>query len=303
MSVRFNFSQLIDYLKSEGFICENTYRDSEDFYLYGFTPISNTKPETLSWLKSGIIDFDWNKIQAKVVICGKEVKPAYDDKVVIIKTNNPRMAFVKVLNYFNQKIKKKGIEETAIIGSNCKLGKNVYIGDFVELGSNVTIGDYTKIDSHAVIYKDVIIGSDCIIHSGAVIGADGFGFEKDCNGKPVKFPHVGTVIIGDNVEVKSNTCINRGALSDTLIENNVKIDDLCHIGHNVVIGENTIIASGCSISGSVVIEKNCWLAPRSVIRDNIYISKNAFVGLGAVVIADVSEGDIVAGVPAKSLKK
>lgn len=303
MSAKFKFSELIDFLKTEGVLSGEVYAELDDFYLYGFTAISETKPGTLSWLKSDIVNWDWGRIQADAVICDKEIKPPPDNRVIMIKTNNPRMAFINVLNHFNQKGKKQGTKETAIIGSNCEIGKDVFIGDFVFIGDNVKIGDYAQINSHAIICEDVIIGSNCIIHSGAVIGADGFGFEKDSNGKPIKFPHVGTVIIGDNVEIKSNTCINRGALSNTVIKDNVKIDDLCHIGHNVTIGEKTIIASGCSVSGSVVIERKSWIAPRSVIKDYVIIGESACIGLGAVVIENVKANDLVAGVPAKTLKK
>ncbi len=111
------------------------------------------------------------------------------------------------------------------------------------------------------------------------------------------------MIIGDNVEIGANTCIDRGTLSNTVIGNYVKIDNLCHIAHNVQIGENSTIIALSMIAGSVKIGKNCWIAPCAAIKEKLVVNDGSLVGLGAVVIRDVVSGDVVAGVPARSIKK
>lgn len=145
-------------------------------------------------------------------------------------------------------------------------------------------------------------GKDCIIHESVIIGSPGCGFIKNEKGEWENFPHIGGVIIGDNVEIQANSCVDRGSLGDTIIGNGVKIDNLVHIAHNVEIGENTIITACAMIAGSVKIGKNCWIAPNASIMNGIIIGDNVTVGLGAVVLKDIPSGETWAGVPAKKLK-
>ena len=147
------------------------------------------------------------------------------------------------------------------------------------------------------------VGKNCVIKDNTVIGSEGFGFEYDEKGIPMHFPQIGEVVIGDNVWIGSNTTIERGTFEKTVIGNNILIEDVVQIGHNCIIGNNTFISGGVIICGSVIVGKNCWLAPNSVIREGIQIGDRGFVGLGAVVVKDVPEGDIVVGNPAKKFEK
>jgi len=145
--------------------------------------------------------------------------------------------------------------------------------------------------------KNVQIGQNCSI------GNDGFQYVHGPKGDIVKFPHFGNIIIEDNVEIANNVCIDRGALSNTIIRKGVKIDNLVHIAHNVEIGENTMVVALAMIAGSVKIGKNCWISPSSSIREQLTIGDNVLIGLGAVVIKDVESNSVMVGNPAKLLRK
>ena len=144
----------------------------------------------------------------------------------------------------------------------------------------------------------VRVGSCFKVGKNTVIGGEGFGFAKDGD-KWIRMPHQGKVIIGDNVEIGSNCTIDRGCLTDTIIGNGVKIDNLCHIAHGVTIGDNTIITAGTIVAGSVTIGKNVWIAPNSTIKNGVTIGDNVFVGMASNVLKDVPEGVTVYGNPAK----
>lgn len=150
---------------------------------------------------------------------------------------------------------------------------------------------------------NVIIGEECNIKSGVVIGQAGFGFEKDENGIPIHFPHLGRIVIGNNVYIGANTVIDRATLTSTIIGDHVKIDNLVHIAHNVIIGDYSYIIAGTILGGGVHIGKNCWIAPNVSIKQQLSIGDNALVGLGAVVLKNVDDNMIVVGNPAKILEK
>ena len=143
----------------------------------------------------------------------------------------------------------------------------------------------------------------CVIKSGAVLGGAGFGYERDSDGNLFRFPQIGQLIIGDYVEVGANTCIDCGALSDTVIGHHTKINNLCHIAHNNKIGNNVIITGCVNISGSNKIEDNVWIAPNASVRGWVHIGNGATIGMGAVVVKDVPANEIWVGNPAHKLEK
>jgi len=160
------------------------------------------------------------------------------------------------------------------------------------------IGAGSVIHSGVHMYDGVRIGRNVMIHSGCVIGSDGFGFERNEAGKWVKFPHIGGVVIEDDVEICALTHVARGALWDTVIGQGTKIDAQCHIGHNVIIGQDCVICAqamvGCSSVGHGV-----WIAPGAILRNKIHIGNGALVGMGSVVTRDVPDKMTVMGVPAR----
>jgi len=193
------------------------------------------------------------------------------------------------------------IDKTAIINPKAKIGSNVFIGPNTYIG-DIEIGEGTIIYGNSYFYNNVKIGKNCVIHAGVIVGSDGFGFENDKKGEWLKFPQIGGVKIEDNVEIGSNSTIDKGTLNDTYIGNGVKIDNQCHIGHNVIIENNTIITAGVVIGGSTTIGRNCWIAPNVSIINGINIKENVFIGIGSVVVSNIKENSRIFGNPALNIE-
>lgn len=224
----------------------------------------------------------------------------YKNKCLII-VGNPKLFFARLVNE-QFKNTSCGIHPTAIISPQAKIAeKNCYIGPHVCIG-DVEIGENTIIHSNCSIYDNVKIGKNVIIDSGCVIGAAGFGFVRDEHGIPVSFPQLGGVVIEDDVEIGANTCIDRGALQDTIIRKGAKIDNLVHVGHNVEIGEYSYIIASTTLGGSVKIGTRCWIAP-SLILNKITIGDEATIGYGSTVLKSVPSGATHMGVPAVEVLK
>ena len=220
-----------------------------------------------------------------------------------IRTDNPRLAFARVLEHFFTESLKAGIDPAATVDASARLGRNVYVGPGVTIGPEVMIGDDSVIHANVSIYRDVVIGKRAIIDSGAIIGAEGFGFERDSNGRLIKFPQLGSVEISDDVEIGANVCIDKGTLSPTYIKRGVKIDNMAHISHNSIIGEDTLICTHACICGSVVVGNRCWIGPHVSIRQKLKIGDDVTLGLGSAILRNVRNGQIVIGNPAVDLKK
>jgi UDP-3-O-[3-hydroxymyristoyl] glucosamine N-acyltransferase len=243
---------------------------------------------------------------AGVILCKKDlegfVHPRPGKKQQFIFLDNPRLAFVHITNQIYNKKPVIGVSSHAVISENAKIGSNCYIGHYTIIGDNCIIGDNTVIYDKVTLVQNCSIGNGCIIQPGVTMGADGFAFERHPNGDLERFPHLKGVRIGNNVEVCANTNIARGSLSDTTIGDGTKVDALVQIAHNVKIGKNTEITTGTIIGGSTSIGNMTWTGLNSTLKDNIKVGNNVLIGAGAAVIKDVQDGDIVAGVPAKSIK-
>ena len=229
----------------------------------------------------------------------------YDGKLscTYIISENPRLDFARVLQEFFVSNTVSGIADTAYIGSNVLLGENVAIGEYSIIGNNVVIGNGTEIRHHVVIGDNTVIGKNCLIKSNTVIGEEGFGFERDEKGVPIRIPHLGRVVIGDNVEIGALNTVMRGTIDDTIIEDNVKTDDHVHIGHNVQIGRGCLITACAELSGSARIGEKTWLGPNSSVMNGIHIGSNVLIGLGTVVTKSLPDNVVVAGCPARILRK
>jgi len=240
--------------------------------------------------------------RSSVIICSDKLKAAWllSDKAVI-QVRSPRLAFSKVANKFFATIRyfATGIHETATVCLLAKVAPTVSIGPYCVISGYVRIGENSVIRGNVSIYGDVKIGKNVIINSGAVIGAEGFGYEPDEDGTLVQFPQIGGVIIEDNVEIGANTCVDRGALGDTIIREGAKIDNLVHVAHNVIIGKNCRIICLVGIGGSVEIGDGSFVGISASIKNQKKIGKNVVVGMGAVVTKDVPDNTIVIGNPAR----
>lgn len=274
----------------------------QDVFIDNLAEVERVIETTLDWInpskhnKQEIAEAS----KAKVLLVDESVEPIVGKTLVRVK--NPKVALAEVGNYFFVEKSKPGIHPTAIIDPVAQLGKDVTIGPYSIIGKAV-IGDDCVIDSNVRIYDDVVMGKNCVVKAGAVLGGAGFGYERDENGNKFRFPQIGQLILGDYVEVGSNTCIDRGALADTMIGNYTKINNLCHIAHNNKIGKNVTITGCVNISGSNIIDDNVWIAPNSSIRGWVHIEEGATVGMGAVVVKNIPAHETWVGNPAKKLEK
>jgi len=267
--------------------------------------ITNAKPDDLSFCYyegDKAVDLI-SKSKAGVILCKKSlhglVHPRQGAQLIFL--DKPRYVFVNLANKIFVKQKLVGIAPSAVISKTARIGDRCYIGEYTVIGDNCEIGNDTIIYDKVTLVKDCSVGDRCVIHSGVTLGDDGFAFERDENNL-YRFPHFGRVLIGDDVEICANSHIAKGSLSDTVISDGTKIDALVHISHNVFVGKNCEITAGAVIGGSAEIGNSTWIGLNSTVKDQIKIGNNVIVASGASVIHDVSDNDIVAGVPAKSIK-
>jgi UDP-3-O-[3-hydroxymyristoyl] glucosamine N-acyltransferase len=269
-------------------------------------PIQSASSEALTFCtKEGEEELRLVKeTKAGVILCklSPKLRQVILDKKTLVAVKNPRLCFIRAIDAFFPETKTSGIHSTAIIGKRCRIGKDVYVGPYVTICDDVNIESGTRIHAGAHICSPTSIGKNVILKSGCVIGGDGFGYERNEKGIFEKFPHLGGVVIEDNVEIGANTCVDRGTLSDTVIGRGTKIDNLVHIAHNVKIGKHCAIIALAMVGGGTQIGDRVWVAPTACLRNGIVIGDQALVGMGAVVTKNVEGGETVIGVPAKPIK-
>jgi UDP-3-O-[3-hydroxymyristoyl] glucosamine N-acyltransferase len=241
----------------------------------------------------------------------------------IIRVQDPRAAFGRLIRKFHPAPRPApGTHPTAIVSSEASLGDGVSIGPYSVIGAGASIGDGTVIGSgchigsgvsigeggllhdNVTIYHDVDIGRDVVLHSGVVLGADGFGFAM-VEDHYEKFPQIGRVRIGDDVEIGANSCVDRAALGVTTLSDGVKLDNMVHIGHNATIGKHVVIAAQTGISGGVVVEDYVVIAGQVGIADKVRIETRAVLGAQAGVPTSkiIRAGQVVWGTPARPIKE
>ncbi|RUO25418.1 UDP-3-O-(3-hydroxymyristoyl)glucosamine N-acyltransferase [Aliidiomarina minuta] len=227
-------------------------------------------------------------------------------------TTNPYLGYAKVAQLLDTSPKRaQDIHPTAVISAQANLGKNVAVGahaviesgahiaDNVVIGAqcfvgeNVEIGEGSRLFPQVTLYHNVVLGKGCTVHSSSTIGADGFGWATE-NGKWVKIPQLGRVIVGDNVDIGANSSIDRGALDDTIIGSGCIIDNLVQIGHNVVLGEGTAIAGQAGIAGSTRIGKNCLIGGQAGLGGHIEIADNVQLHGQAMVTKSIDKAGVYA---------
>lgn len=274
---------------------------TELVYIDNLADTTHVNATTLDWInpsKSNKQEIAEHS-KANVLLVDDTVDPI--EGKILIHVKSPKLALAQIGNAFFVEKPKPGIHPTAVIDTGAEIGNGVYIGPYCVIGK-AKIGDGAVIESGVRIYDNVTLGDNCQIKSGAVIGGEGFGFERDEDGNKFRFPQIGSVAIGDDVEIGANTCIDRGALSNTIIGNHTKINNLCHIAHNNVIGRNVTIAGCVNVSGSCVIEDNVWISPNASLRGFNHLGEGCMIGTGAVVTKDIPAYETWVGNPAKKLK-
>jgi UDP-3-O-[3-hydroxymyristoyl] glucosamine N-acyltransferase len=302
-------------------ILNGTVEGDEDATVNNLSKIEEGLPKTLSFLANPKYNHYIYETNATIVIVNnslrleKPIKPT----LTLIRVENAYEAFAKLLELYDQfRGTKVGIEQPSYLAPDVKYGEGCYIGAFAYLSKNVRmgnhvkihpqvfIGDNCKIGDNTVIYPGVkiyhncIIGSNVTIHSGTIVGSDGFGFAPTTSENEFKkVPHIGNVVIEDNVEIGSNVSIDRATIGSTIIRKGAKLDNLIQIAHNVEIGENTVIAGQTGVAGSAKVGKNCMIAAQVGIVGHIKIADGVKIagqsGIGATV---EEEGVIMQGSPA-----
>jgi UDP-3-O-[3-hydroxymyristoyl] glucosamine N-acyltransferase len=240
-----------------------------------------------------------------LLICSQD-SPTEDETStcgVRVRCRHPRLAFIKTARQFFMDLaatdwpesRDLPVHPSSTLGPNVKLCPGVMIGSNVSIKGDVLVGPNSCI-ANSTIASDVVIGANCSI------GLPGFGYEKDEQGRYWRFPNFGRVIIEDGVEIGSNTCVDRGSIGDTLIGKGAKIDNLVHIAHNALVGENSIIIAHAMLGGSARLGNGVWIAPCATLINQISVGAGAVIGMGAVVLKDVEPGNVMVGNPARRIR-
>ena len=283
--------------------------------------IEDGKPGTLSFLANPKYTPYIYNTEASIVIVNKDFIPEQPVKSTLIRVENAYTAFAQLLEIYNKITHQKtGISEQAVVEENVEFGTNVYvaalafIGEGTKIGNNVKIypqvyvGENAIIDDNTIIhpgvrmYRDTMIGKNCIIHAGVVLGSDGFGFAPQQQTFK-KIPQIGNVVIEDDVEIGSNTTIDRATLGSTIIRKGAKIDNLVQIAHNVEIGENSVVIGQVGISGSTKIGKSCMIAGQVGIIGHLNIGDNVKIAAQSGISTNIKDNSIMMGSPAFEISK
>jgi len=290
-----------------------------DVVIDNLCSLENASKGCISFLSNPKYENQIYETKASAVIVKNDFEPAKEISTTLIKVKDPYLSFSILLDEYDKLIsyQKEGIEEPTYIGKDSSTGDRIYRGAFSYIGENVIIGKNVKIFPHVFIgdgvhigdntilhsgvkiYANVKIGINCHIHAGAVIGSDGFGFAPQKDGTYKKIPQLGNVILEDNVDIGANTVVDCATIESTVIKEGAKLDNLIQIAHNVVIGENTVIAGQTGISGSTKIGKNCILAGQVGIAGHVDIADKVTIGAQAGITKSITtEGQILLGSPA-----
>lgn len=293
----------------------------EDLQIIGVNAIEDACADQITFICNSEHATLWAdaKAGAALVTKGIEAKGHDPNSRALIIVPQAELAMIELLSAFKPSTPtlEPGVHPTASIHSNVIIGKNVYIGPHVSIDSGVRIADEVLIHAGVRIYADVLIGNQSVIHANAVIrercqigrnvilhqnvsiGADGFGYQPSADGSTViKVPHIGTVVLEDDVEIGANSCIDRGKFQSTRIGRGTKIDNLCQIGHNCQIGVSCIIAGMTAIGGSASLGDGAMLGGGVLVMDHVKIGKKSRIGAGSGVIRDVPDGETHLGAPA-----
>ncbi|RVT73446.1 UDP-3-O-(3-hydroxymyristoyl)glucosamine N-acyltransferase [Flavobacterium sufflavum] len=260
----------------------------------------------------------WATSKASVAVVNEDISIEPGENRAFIKVKNADLAMSQILELFAPALPEfhvdihpnAVVDKTASIGAGTKIGAGSYVGPNVKIGENstiypnVTILDESTIGKNTVIWSGTVvrerchIGNGCIIHPNATIGADGFGFRPCPEKGLVKIPQIGNVIIGNNVEIGANSCIDRGKFSSTVLGDGCKIDNLVQIGHNSKLGQFCIMAGNSGLAGSVTLGNGVIIGGSASIKDHTTIGDGAVIGAGSGVTCDIPAGKTMLGYPA-----
>lgn len=297
-------------------------RGNADVVVSSIAPLDRASTNQLTFISNVKYRPYLSQAQASVLVVSEADVEFCAENANLLIVQNPYVAYAILAQYMDTTPKAAAdiapsavISETASLGENVSIGANAVIEDGAVIGDNAVIGAgcfigknakigrNTQLWANVSIYHEVQIGDDCLIQSGAVIGSDGFGYANE-RGKWIKIPQTGRVVIGNRVEIGACTCIDRGALDDTVIEDNVIIDNLCQIAHNVHIGTGTAVAGGVIMAGSLKVGRYCQIGGASVINGHMEICDQAIItGMSMIMQPITEKGIYSSGIPAQPNKE
>ncbi len=294
-------------------------QNKKNIFFSGLNDLKNANEDEVTFIGSRKFLKYWNNSKAGAVIVNESIKIEGIDRP-IIKVKDADIAMAKLLEIFSPKNgpvfeqdihSSSNIHPTAKLGSNVKIGAFCYIGKGVVIGSgstlysnvsvfdNTIIGDSCVVWSGTVIRENTVIGNQCIFHNNASIGSDGFGFRPAPDGSGlVKIPHIGNVVIGNNVEIGANTCVDKAKFNSTIIGDGCKIDNLVQIAHNCILGKSCVMSGSSGLAGSVILGDGVMIGGGAKIKDHVTLGSGVSVGACSGVISDFSDGKSILGYPA-----
>lgn len=291
------------FLFAEGLAPGPAFEDRTE--VTGVAPEETAASGSLSWLSPkrwAATPERRTAFQGTLLLLPADADPGPAGTGIGLPCRSPKLALAKVVERFFPALEawpwpSTGLRDAgATVDPTAKVGPGVVLGAGVVIASGVEIGPYTIL-AHTTVDRGTRIGAHCSI------GLPGFGFEKSEQGVWFRFPHVGRVEIGEEVEIGSNTCIDRGAMGATVVSRGVKIDNLVHVAHNVIIEPDALVIAHAMLGGSAKVGTGAWVAPSAAVMNQARIGAGAVIGLGAVVVKDVAPGTTVVGNPAKVLER
>lgn len=280
--------------------------------------IEEGHPGALSFLANPKYEQYIYSTASSIVLVNKSFIPASKVNATMIRVENAYESFASLLQLVDKaRPRKKGVHPTAVIEPSARIGQDVYIGPYAYIGDNCIIGDGSSVYPHVyvgdntrigknctlyhrvTIYHECVLGEGCTIHAGSVIGSDGFGFAPQSENEFMKIPQLGNVVLEDHVEIGANATVDRATMGSTIIRRGVKLDNLIQVGHNVEIGENTVIAAQTGISGSTKVGRNCMFGGQVGIAGHLKIADGTKIGAQAGILGSIKEeNSTVQGSPA-----
>ena len=287
---------------------------NKDVTVSEFAKIEEGRAGAISFMANPKYEHYVYTTESSIVIVNRSWEPKGEVKATLIKVDDAYGCFAKLLDlYAAYKPKKSGVHPTAVVAESATVGEGCYIGPYAVVdegavigqgvsiyphtyvGDGAQIGDGSTLYAGVKVYEGCKIGKRCIIHAGAVIGSDGFGFAPNAQGSYDKIPQIGIVTIEDDVEIGANTTIDRATMGSTVIAKGAKLDNLVQIGHNVVIGESTVMAGQSAVAGSSKVGKRCMIGGQAGVVGHVTVGDGAVIASVTGVSNSVPEGSQIMG--------
>jgi UDP-3-O-[3-hydroxymyristoyl] glucosamine N-acyltransferase len=269
-----------------------------DVVIQGLAPLEFADNFQISFLSNPRYQAQLRNTRAACVILSPALQGMAPFGVPVIVVDNPYLYYARLTQFWRSRqglARPPGIHPSAVVDSSAEVDATAYVGPLCVVERGARIGPGTVLKSRVTVGEDCVVGARCILHSGVVIGADGFGFAPDGE-RWEKIEQLGAVRIGDDVEIGANTCIDRGALQDTVIEDGVKLDNLIQIGHNVIVGRNTAMAGCVGVAGSATIGAHCTIGGGAVVLGHLTLAAGVNISAATVVTKSIAKPGHYTGV-------